>query len=84
MCKKCKTMKTDENSNVEKVYLDGKAIEVVQEFCYLGDDSIGAKGGTVTGVIARVINGWRKFKTSAITKQQSLTTVDQGNNISDI
>ena len=53
ICKKCKTMKMDENSNVEKVYLDGKAIEVAQKFCYI-DDTIGAKGGDGASVIARI------------------------------
>ena len=35
-CKRCKTTETAENSNMEKVFLDGQAIEVVQRFCYLG------------------------------------------------
>lgn len=35
VCKKYKTMETDENSDVEKVYSDVGAIDVAQEFCYL-------------------------------------------------
>ena len=60
-CKRCKTTKTAENSNMEKVFLDGQAIEVVQRFCYLGD-MIKAQGRAGPGVIARVRSGWSKFR----------------------
>ena len=53
-CKRCNTTKMAENSNMEKVFLDGLAIEVVQKFCYLGD-MFQAQGGDGAGVIARVI-----------------------------
>ena len=60
-CKRCKTTEMAENSNMEKVFLDGQAIEVVQKFCYLGD-MIEAQGGASAGVIARVRSGWSKFR----------------------
>ena len=71
-----------EISNMKKVFLDGQAIEVVQKFCYLGD-MIEAQGGAGAGVIARVRNRWSKG-TSAITDQQSITTVNQGKSLSDM
>ncbi|KAK3881726.1 hypothetical protein Pcinc_013851 [Petrolisthes cinctipes] len=57
MCKRCKKMAVADDSDIEKVYLDGEAIEVVEKFCYLGD-SIGARGGAGAGVMARVRRGW--------------------------
>ena len=59
-CKRCKTTETAENSNMEKVFLDGQVIEVVQRFCYLGD-TIEARGASAC-VIARVRSGWSKFR----------------------
>lgn len=55
VCKKCKTMEMDENSDVEKMNA------VVQMFCYL-DDSIGSLGGAGANVIARVKNELSKFR----------------------
>ena len=46
---------------MEKVFLDGQVIEVVQRFCCLGD-TIEAQGGTTAGGIARVRSGWSKFR----------------------
>ncbi|KAK3868503.1 hypothetical protein Pcinc_026104 [Petrolisthes cinctipes] len=60
MCKRCKKMAVADDSDIEKVYLDGEAIEVVEKFCYLGD-TIGAQGGAGAGVMARVRRGWSKF-----------------------
>ena len=60
-CKRCKKTEAADDSDIEKVYLDGEAIEVVQKFCYLGD-TIGAQGGAGAGVIARVRCGWSKFR----------------------
>ena len=60
-CKRCKTTEMDENSNMEKVFLDGLVVEVVQQFCYLGD-TIKAQGGAGAGVTARVKSGWSKFR----------------------
>ncbi|KAK3882948.1 hypothetical protein Pcinc_012702 [Petrolisthes cinctipes] len=54
-------MAVADDSDIEKVYLDGEAIEVVEKFCYLGD-TIGAQGGTGAGVMARVRRGWSKFR----------------------
>ncbi|KAK3871303.1 hypothetical protein Pcinc_023546 [Petrolisthes cinctipes] len=51
-------MAVADDSAIEKVYLDGEAIEVVEKFCYLGD-TIGAQGGAGAGVMARVRRGWR-------------------------
>ncbi|KAK3891496.1 hypothetical protein Pcinc_004586 [Petrolisthes cinctipes] len=50
-----------DDSDIEKVYLDGEAIEVVEKFCYLGD-TIGAQGGAGASVMARVRRGWSKFR----------------------
>ncbi|KAK3893379.1 hypothetical protein Pcinc_002812 [Petrolisthes cinctipes] len=61
MCKRCKKMAVADDSDIEKVYLDGEAIEVVEKFCYLGD-TIGAQGGAGAGVMARVRRGWSKFR----------------------
>ena len=60
-CKRCKTTEAAENSNMEKVFLDGQAIEVVQKFCYLGDTNE-AQGEASAGVKSRVRNGWSKFR----------------------
>ncbi|KAK3896219.1 hypothetical protein Pcinc_000141 [Petrolisthes cinctipes] len=61
MCKRCKKMAVADDSDIEKVYLDGEAIEVVEKFCYLGD-TIGAQGGAGAGVMARVRRGWSRFR----------------------
>ncbi|KAK3894227.1 hypothetical protein Pcinc_001989 [Petrolisthes cinctipes] len=55
----CKKMAVADDSDIEKVYLDGEAIEVVEKFCYLGN-TIGAQGGAGAGVMARVKRGWSK------------------------
>ncbi|KAK3892880.1 hypothetical protein Pcinc_003281 [Petrolisthes cinctipes] len=59
MCKRCKKMAVADDSDIEKVYLDGEAIEVVEKFCYLGD-TIGAQGGAGAGVMARLLALMRK------------------------
>lgn len=69
-------MEIDENSDVEKAYLDSEATKVIQEFCYLGDNTK-AQGGSGADIIKRIKSGSIRFQeTSAITNQQRITTVD--------
>ena len=45
----------------EKVKLGNNEVEIVKEFCYLGD-MLETEGGVEVAVTARVRAGWRKFK----------------------
>ena len=45
----------------EKVKLGSDEVEIVKEFCYLGD-MLETEGGVEAAVAARVRVGWRKFK----------------------
>ena len=45
----------------ERIELAGDSISCVEEFCYLGD-MICAGGGAEASSVARVRNGWKKFR----------------------
>ena len=40
--------------------LNGQSLEIVENFCYLGNTR--AKGGTVNSVTAIIRSGWSKFR----------------------
>lgn len=60
----------NENSDVEKVYLDGETVEIVKKFCQLGNTN-GVQERTGTNIIARV------DRISTIINQYSITEVYQ-------
>ena len=59
-CSMCvnNTRSTDED---ERCVIDGVEIDVVKEFCYLGD-VLSCKGGSERAVRARIASAWRKWK----------------------
>ena len=60
VCKRCcdDLVEVDQE---EKVKLGSDEVEIVKEFCYLGD-MLETEGGVEAAVAARVRVGWRKFK----------------------
>ena len=59
MCVRCCGDLVEVNQG-EKVKLGNNEVEIVKEFCYLGD--MLETGGVEVAVTARVRAGWRKFK----------------------
>ena len=59
-CDRCKGLTNDEE-DMKYVKLGRDEIEVIKEFCYLGD-MIGGDDSTSRAVTARMRAGWRKFK----------------------
>ena len=58
-CAVCRGIYVREREN--QIELMGEPYECVEEFCYLGD-MISAGGGACASAVARVRNGWRKFR----------------------
>jgi len=50
----------DDEEEVKYVKLENDMIEVVQEFCYLGD-AVGSSRDVSSSMPARIHAGWRKF-----------------------
>lgn len=59
-CGPCKGVQIQDVDDGKTVKLGNDEIELVQEFCYLGD-VIGSSGDVQSTVIARIRAGWRKF-----------------------
>ena len=61
VCKRCKGEITDNVVFPASVMYSGGSLEVVENFCYLGD-MLGSEGGVERSVITRVGIAWRKFR----------------------
>ena len=61
VCKRCKGEITDSAVFPASVMYSGGSLEVVENFCYLGD-MLGSEGGVERSVITRVGTAWRKFR----------------------
>ena len=61
VCKHCKGEITDNAVFPASVMYSGDSLEVVENFCYLGD-MLGSEGGVERSVITRVDIAWRKFR----------------------
>ena len=61
VCKRCKGEITDNAVFPASVMYSGGSLEVVENFCYLGD-MLGSERGVERSVITRVGTAWRKFR----------------------